>query len=84
MKSNSRSHSRVPLKIMCFLKSSIDQNSIVINYKLNGDFKSHIITRGTQEWLLALISVWRIEGGNNTFEANNLLGAIYDTHKFSS
>jgi hypothetical protein len=84
MMTNSRSHSRIISKIMYFLKLSIDQNSIVINYKFNGDFKSHIIIKGTREWLLTLISVWRIEGGNSRFEANNLLGAIYDTHKFLS
>jgi hypothetical protein len=31
------------------LKSLFDQNSIMINHKLNGDFKSHIIIGGTQE-----------------------------------
>jgi hypothetical protein len=40
--SNSRSHSFVTPKMM-FLKSPLDQNLIMINHKLNGDFKSHII-----------------------------------------
>jgi hypothetical protein len=34
----------VPLvfpKLMCLLKSPLDQNSIVIYHKFNGDFKSH-------------------------------------------
>jgi hypothetical protein len=39
----------VSLKMMWLLKSSCDQNLILINYKLNGDFKSHLIFRRTQE-----------------------------------
>jgi hypothetical protein len=35
--------------MMWLLKSPFDQNSIVINNKSNGDFKSHIIIGGTQE-----------------------------------
>jgi hypothetical protein len=34
---------------MMWLLKSCDQNSILINHKLNGDFKSHLIFRGTQE-----------------------------------
>jgi hypothetical protein len=32
----------VPPKLMWLLKSPLDQNSIMIYYKFNGDFKSHI------------------------------------------
>jgi hypothetical protein len=32
----------VPPKLMWLLKSPLDQNSIVIYHKFNGDFKSHI------------------------------------------
>jgi hypothetical protein len=39
----------VPLKITWLLKLPFDQNSILINHKPNGDFKSHLIFRGTQE-----------------------------------
>jgi hypothetical protein len=35
--------SYVPPRTTWLLKSSLDQNSILINHKLNGDFKSHII-----------------------------------------
>jgi hypothetical protein len=38
-----------------FLKSQFDQNLVMINYKPNDDFKSHIIIGGTQEGLLALL-----------------------------
>jgi hypothetical protein len=38
-----------------FLKSSFDQNSIMINHKPNSDFKSRIIIGGTQEGLLELL-----------------------------
>jgi hypothetical protein len=31
------------------LKLTFDQNLIIINHKSNGDFKRHIIFRGTQE-----------------------------------
>jgi hypothetical protein len=34
---------------MWFLKSQFDHNSIMINYKLNDDFKSHIIIEKIQE-----------------------------------
>jgi hypothetical protein len=33
--------------MMWLLKSPCDQNSILINHKLNDDFKSHLIFRGT-------------------------------------
>jgi hypothetical protein len=46
---NSKSYSCVPPKMMQFLKSPLDQNSIMINHKLNGDFKSHIILGEMQE-----------------------------------
>jgi hypothetical protein len=39
----------VPKRIMRFLKLPLHQNSIVINHKLNGNFKSHIIIGGRQE-----------------------------------
>jgi len=39
----------VPPKLMWLLKLTIDQNSIVINNKLNFDFKSYIILRGIQK-----------------------------------
>jgi hypothetical protein len=42
-KSNSKSLLCVTPKIMWFLKSPFDQNSIVINHKANDDFKSHFI-----------------------------------------
>jgi hypothetical protein len=44
---------------MWFLKSLFDQNLIVINYKLNGDFKSHLIFGVIQEKLLALLQLPR-------------------------
>jgi hypothetical protein len=52
---NSRNQSCVPLKIMWLLKSPVDQNSIMINHKPNGNFRSHIILEVTQEELLALL-----------------------------
>ena len=42
-------------KIKWFLKLQFDQNSIIINYKPNGNFKSHIIFGRTQEGLVALL-----------------------------
>jgi hypothetical protein len=39
------------------LKSSFDQNLIMIIHKPNGDFKSHLIFGGTQEGLLALLVI---------------------------
>lgn len=53
--SNSISLYYIPPKMRWLLKSSFDQNSIVINLKLNGNFKSHIIIGGTLERLLALL-----------------------------
>jgi len=41
--------SRVSPRMMHLLKSPLDQNLIVINHKLNGDFKSHIILGRIQE-----------------------------------
>jgi len=38
-----------PSKLIWLLKSPFVQNSIVIYHKANGDFKSHINFRGTQE-----------------------------------
>jgi len=38
-----------PSKNDVIFKITIDQNSILINHKLNGNFKSHLIFRGTQE-----------------------------------
>jgi hypothetical protein len=40
---------------MWLLKSPVDQNSIMINHKPNGNFRSHIILEVTQEELLALL-----------------------------
>jgi hypothetical protein len=34
--------------LMCLLKSPLDQNSIMIYHKFNGDFKSHINFGGTK------------------------------------
>jgi hypothetical protein len=48
-RSNSKSSSCVPLIMMWLLKLSFDQNSIMINHKSNGNFKSHIILGGTQK-----------------------------------
>jgi len=48
-KSNSKSLSFVTPKIMWLLKSSFDQNSIMINHKANNNFKSHFIFLGAQE-----------------------------------
>jgi len=47
--SNFKRHTHVPLKMIWLLKLPCDQNSILINHKLNGNFKSHLIFRGTQE-----------------------------------
>jgi hypothetical protein len=44
------------------LKSSFDQNSIIINHKLNSDFISHLIFLGTQEELLALLITCKLNG----------------------
>ena len=41
---------------MWLLKLPFDQNLIIINYKSNGDFKSHIIFKGTQDRFVALLS----------------------------
>jgi hypothetical protein len=54
------SHLRSPLCHSCpsknevALKSPFDQNSIMINHKLNGDFEIHLIFGVTQDGLLAL------------------------------
>jgi hypothetical protein len=44
---NSESLSYVNLRMMWLLKLIFDQNSIMISYKSNGDFNSHIIL----EWI---------------------------------
>jgi hypothetical protein len=57
--SNFRSHPCVSLKMKWLLKPLLDQNSIMIYYKSNGNFKSHIIFGWIQEGLVALlINVW--------------------------
>jgi hypothetical protein len=38
----------VPPRIMWRLKSPLNQNSIAINHKFNGDLKNHIIFVGTK------------------------------------
>jgi hypothetical protein len=48
-----------------FLKLQVDYNLIVINYKLNDNFKNHPIFKRTQEELLALL--------NTCFHVNELL-----------
>jgi hypothetical protein len=48
-------HFCVPLKMRWLLKSSFDQNSILIDHKFNDDFKSYFIFLGTQDGLLALL-----------------------------
>jgi hypothetical protein len=52
-------HSCVYLKMKWLLKLPFDQNLIVINYKLNGDLKSHLIfrmdTRVTHNGFLELL-----------------------------
>jgi hypothetical protein len=53
--SNSISPYYIFPKMRWLLKSSFDQNSIVINHKFNGNFKRHIIIRGTLERLLTLL-----------------------------
>jgi len=45
--SNFKSLSCIPQKMRWLLKSLFEQNSIVINHKLNSNFKSHIIIRRT-------------------------------------
>jgi hypothetical protein len=40
--------------MMCPLKSQFTQNLIIINYKSNGDFNSHIILEMTQEELVEI------------------------------
>jgi hypothetical protein len=55
IKSNSTSLSCITLIMMWFLKLRFDQNSIIINHKLNNDLKSQIIIRLTQDKLLALL-----------------------------
>jgi hypothetical protein len=42
------------------LKLSFDQNSIMINYKHNGNFKNHLIIRGTQERLVKLLCFMKL------------------------
>jgi hypothetical protein len=44
--------------MMWLLKSSIDQNPIMINHKSNGDFNSHIILSKTQVGLLKLLNMF--------------------------
>jgi hypothetical protein len=46
--SNSISPSRIPQK-MKYIKLQFDQNSIVVNYKFNSNFKRHIILGRTRE-----------------------------------
>jgi hypothetical protein len=48
-KSNSINPFCVIPKMKCLLKSLFDQNSIMINHKFNGDLKSYIIIRRTQD-----------------------------------
>jgi len=56
--SNSTSLSCVHSKMMWLLKLPFDQNLIMIYQKSNGDFKSHIIFRGTQGRFPALLDEW--------------------------
>jgi hypothetical protein len=54
--SNSRSLSYdVTKKMRWLLKSSFDENLIVINHNTNSDFKSHIIIKRTQKELVTLL-----------------------------
>jgi hypothetical protein len=43
--------------MMWLLKSQFDQNLIMINYKSNNNFKSHIILGVIKERLIALLEV---------------------------
>jgi len=43
------------LKLIGLLKSPLDQNSIVIHYKFNVDFKSNINFEKTKRWSVALL-----------------------------
>jgi len=55
VKSNATYHHFVPLKLMWLLKSPLDQNTIMIYDKFNGDFKSHINFKGTK-WMICSIT----------------------------
>jgi hypothetical protein len=46
--SNATYYPFVPPKLMWLLKSPLDQNTIMIYHKFNGDFKSHINFGGTK------------------------------------
>jgi hypothetical protein len=64
-------HSYIPQKMKWLLKSQFDQNSIVIDHKLNDNFKSHLIFGMTQEKLLVLLVQCSSQGSKNLSSQRN-------------